>query len=194
MHIWNEIRDWFSDKTKKMGVRETSFPMFLSKTSLEKEKEHVEGFAPELAWVTKAGEKDLEVPVAVRPTSEAVMYPYYAKWIRSHRDLPLRLQQWNSVVGALILPVFGCLLVLNAHRFVGRRSRLLRSCGQESSCGRRVTPLTFRKSLLRRRSWRSLSTTRESMSSCSPSPSFAASMLHYRCLSDVNLTAFADAG
>ena len=98
MHIWNEIRDWFSDKTRKMGVKETSFPMFLSKTSLEKEKEHVEGFAPELAWVTKAGEKDLEVPVAVRPTSEAVMYPYYAKWIRSHRDLPLRLQQWNSVV------------------------------------------------------------------------------------------------
>ncbi|OIW31986.1 prolyl-tRNA synthetase [Coniochaeta ligniaria NRRL 30616] len=98
MHIWNVIRDWFTDKTRKMGVKETSFPMFLSKTSLDKEKDHVEGFAPELAWVTKAGEKDLEVPVAVRPTSEAVMYPYYAKWIRSHRDLPLRLQQWNSVV------------------------------------------------------------------------------------------------
>merc|ERR1711977_428189 len=64
----------------------------------EKEKDHVEGFAPELAWVTKAGDKDLEVPVAVRPTSEAVMYPYYSKWIRSHRDLPLRLNQWNSVV------------------------------------------------------------------------------------------------
>ncbi|KAK3315081.1 proline-tRNA ligase-like protein [Apodospora peruviana] len=98
MFIWNEIRDWFSARTKAMGVQETSFPMFLSATSLEKEKEHVEGFAPELAWVTKAGDKDLEVPVAVRPTSEAVMYPYYAKWIRSHRDLPLRLQQWNSVV------------------------------------------------------------------------------------------------
>ncbi|KAB5572045.1 proline-tRNA ligase-like protein [Coniochaeta sp. 2T2.1] len=98
MHIWNQIRDWFSSKTRAMGVQETSFPMFLSSTSLEKEKEHVEGFAPELAWVTKAGDKDLEVPVAVRPTSEAVMYPYYAKWIRSHRDLPLRLQQWNSVV------------------------------------------------------------------------------------------------
>jgi len=98
MHIWNEIREWFSGETKKLGVLETSFPMFLSSTSLEKEKQHVEGFAPELAWVTKAGDKDLEVPVAVRPTSEAVMYPYYAKWIRSHRDLPLRLQQWNSVV------------------------------------------------------------------------------------------------
>lgn len=87
MHIWNEIRDWFNERTKAMGVEEASFPMFLSSTSLEKEKAHVEGFAPELAWVTKAGEKDLEVPVAVRPTSEAVMYPYYAKWIRSCRLL-----------------------------------------------------------------------------------------------------------
>ncbi|KAK4162157.1 hypothetical protein QBC43DRAFT_322487 [Cladorrhinum sp. PSN259] len=98
MHIWGEIRDWFSERTKAMGVEETSFPLFLSATSLEKEKAHVEGFAPELAWVTKAGDKDLDVPVAVRPTSEAVMYPYYAKWIRSHRDLPLKLQQWCSVV------------------------------------------------------------------------------------------------
>lgn len=95
--------------------------MFLSSASFEKEKAHVEGFAPELAWVTRAGDKKLEQPVAVRPTSEAVMYPYYAKWIKSHRgrshitltpeyscrlvaniarntDLPLKLQQWCSVV------------------------------------------------------------------------------------------------
>ncbi|EGY14108.1 hypothetical protein VD0002_g1305 [Verticillium dahliae] len=98
MYIWSAIRKWFSDKIELMGVEETSFPIFLSSKSLEKEKDHVEGFAPELAWVTKAGDKDLEVPVAVRPTSEAVMYPYYSKWIRSHRDLPLRLNQWNSVV------------------------------------------------------------------------------------------------
>ncbi|TVY47651.1 putative proline--tRNA ligase [Lachnellula occidentalis] len=98
MFIWGEIRKWFQERIEKMGVDETSFPMFLSAKSLEKEKDHVEGFAPELAWVTKAGDKDLEVPVAVRPTSEAVMYPYYSKWIRSHRDLPFRLNQWNSVV------------------------------------------------------------------------------------------------
>jgi len=54
MFIWGEIRDWFSERTKAMGVEETSFPLFLSATSLEKEKAHVEGFAPELAWVTKA--------------------------------------------------------------------------------------------------------------------------------------------
>ncbi|KAG0652579.1 Prolyl-tRNA synthetase [Hyphodiscus hymeniophilus] len=98
MYIWNTIRKWFQEGIEEMGVEEASFPMFLSSKSLEKEKDHVEGFAPELAWVTKAGDKDLEVPVAVRPTSEAVMYPYYSKWIRSHRDLPLRLNQWNSVV------------------------------------------------------------------------------------------------
>ncbi|KAI0480770.1 prolyl-tRNA synthetase [Xylariaceae sp. FL0804] len=98
MYVWNVIRKWFQERIEAMGVEETSFPMFLSSKSLEKEKDHVEGFAPELAWVTKAGDKPLEVPVAVRPTSEAVMYPYYAKWIRSHRDLPLRLNQWNSVV------------------------------------------------------------------------------------------------
>ncbi|KAJ0347790.1 hypothetical protein COL154_006770 [Colletotrichum chrysophilum] len=98
MYIWGVIRKWFSERIEAMGVDETSFPIFLSSKSLEKEKDHVEGFAPELAWVTKAGDKDLEVPVAVRPTSEAVMYPYYSKWIRSHRDLPFRLNQWNSVV------------------------------------------------------------------------------------------------
>ncbi|KAI1816182.1 proline-tRNA ligase-like protein [Poronia punctata] len=98
MFTWSCIRKWFQERIEAMGVEETSFPMFLSSKSLEKEKDHVEGFAPELAWVTKAGDKDLEAPVAVRPTSEAVMYPYYAKWIRSHRDLPFRLNQWNSVV------------------------------------------------------------------------------------------------
>ncbi len=101
MHIWNTIPTWFQDRIERMGVEETSFHMFLSATSPEKEKGHVKGFAPELAWVTKAGDKDLEIPVAVRPTSEAVMYSYYVKWIHSYRDLPFRLNQWNSVVGNL---------------------------------------------------------------------------------------------
>lgn len=74
------------------------FPMFVSSDVLEREKDHIEGFAPEVAWVTRAGKSELERPVAIRPTSETVMYPYYAKWIQSHRDLPLKLNQWNSVV------------------------------------------------------------------------------------------------
>eukprot|EP00604_Paraphysomonas_vestita_P002376 CAMPEP_0174819574 /NCGR_PEP_ID=MMETSP1107-20130205/2893_1 /TAXON_ID=36770 /ORGANISM="Paraphysomonas vestita, Strain GFlagA" /LENGTH=425 /DNA_ID=CAMNT_0016033333 /DNA_START=729 /DNA_END=2006 /DNA_ORIENTATION=+ len=62
------------------------------------EKDHVEGFAPEVAWVTKSGETDLAEPIAVRPTSETIMYPFFSKWIRSHRDLPLELNQWCNVV------------------------------------------------------------------------------------------------
>lgn len=65
--------------------------MFVSKSALEKEKEHLEGFSPEVAWVTKSGQSDLDEPIAIRPTSETVMYPTFAKWIRSHRDLPLLL-------------------------------------------------------------------------------------------------------
>lgn len=62
------------------------------------EKDHLEGFAPEVAWVTKSGDSDLPEPIAVRPTSETIMYPFFAKWIRSHRDLPLELNQWSNVV------------------------------------------------------------------------------------------------
>ena len=96
--IWEAIQQWFDAKIKSIGVQNAYFPMFVSSKVLEKEKDHVEGFAPEVAWVTKAGSSDLEEPVAIRPTSETVMYPYYAKWIRSYRDLPLKLNQWNSVV------------------------------------------------------------------------------------------------
>lgn len=96
--VWEQIQDYFNKRIKSIGVRNSYFPMFVSRSVLEREKDHVEGFAPEVAWVTKAGSSDLEEPIAVRPTSETVMYPHYAKWIRSHRDLPLKLNQWNNVV------------------------------------------------------------------------------------------------
>ena len=96
--IWEEIQQWFNKKIKSIGVKNCSFPMFISQEMLEREKDHIEGFAAEVAWVTHAGNTPLEKKIAIRPTSETVIYPYYAKWIRSHRDLPLRLNQWNSVV------------------------------------------------------------------------------------------------
>ncbi|KDQ10336.1 hypothetical protein BOTBODRAFT_36241 [Botryobasidium botryosum FD-172 SS1] len=96
--IWEAIQEWFNVKIKEMGVENSYFPMFISSKVLEREKDHIEGFAPEVAWVTRAGNSDLEEPIAIRPTSETAMYPYYAKWIKSHRDLPLKLNQWNSVV------------------------------------------------------------------------------------------------
>lgn len=72
--------------------------MFVSKHALEKEENHIEGFAPEVAWVTKSGTSDMAEPVAIRPTSETIMYPAFAKWIRSHRDLPMKVNQWTNVV------------------------------------------------------------------------------------------------
>lgn len=96
--VWEKVQRWFDDEIKDLGVENASFPLFVSNKVLQKEKDHIEGFAPEVAWVTRAGKNELEEPIAIRPTSETVMYPYYAKWIRSHRDLPYRLNQWNSVV------------------------------------------------------------------------------------------------
>ncbi|XP_059610476.1 bifunctional glutamate/proline--tRNA ligase [Phlebotomus argentipes] len=96
--VWKVIKTWFDAEITKMGVKECYFPIFVSRSVLEKEKTHIADFAPEVAWVTKSGDSDLAEPIAVRPTSETVMYPAYAKWIQSHRDLPLRLNQWNNVV------------------------------------------------------------------------------------------------
>lgn len=81
-----------------MGVENSYFPLFVSQDRLEKEKDHVEGFAPEVAWVTKSGDGELAKPIAVRPTSETIMYPAFSDWIKSHRDLPLKLNQWSNVV------------------------------------------------------------------------------------------------
>ncbi|PKC72820.1 prolyl-tRNA synthetase [Rhizophagus irregularis] len=97
-NIWQEIQNFFDAEIKKLGVEDTYFPMFVSQRQLEREKDHIEGFAAEVAWVTKAGSSNIENPVAIRPTSETVMYPYFAKWIRTYRDLPLKLNQWCNVV------------------------------------------------------------------------------------------------
>eukprot|EP00551_Chaetoceros_affinis_P009826 CAMPEP_0203685138 /NCGR_PEP_ID=MMETSP0090-20130426/48393_1 /ASSEMBLY_ACC=CAM_ASM_001088 /TAXON_ID=426623 /ORGANISM="Chaetoceros affinis, Strain CCMP159" /LENGTH=965 /DNA_ID=CAMNT_0050554323 /DNA_START=51 /DNA_END=2948 /DNA_ORIENTATION=+ len=96
--MWDLIQNWFNIEIEKLGVENSYFPLFVSKDRLEKEKDHVEGFAPEVAWVTKSGDGDLAKPIAVRPTSETIMYPAFSDWIQSHRDLPLKLNQWSNVV------------------------------------------------------------------------------------------------
>jgi len=96
--IWQQIQGFFQSEIEKIGVEPCYFPMFVSKGALEKEESHVEGFAAEVAWVTKSGQSDLDQPIAIRPTSETVMYPTFKKWIRSYRDLPMRLNQWCNVV------------------------------------------------------------------------------------------------
>ncbi|XP_046402362.1 bifunctional glutamate/proline--tRNA ligase-like isoform X2 [Ischnura elegans] len=96
--IWEVIKGWLDAQFKKLGVQNCYFPIFVSKNVLEMEKTHIADFAPEVAWVTKSGDSDLAEPIAVRPTSETVMYPAYAKWVQSYRDLPIKLNQWNNVV------------------------------------------------------------------------------------------------
>lgn len=96
--VWEAIRMWFDAEIRKLGVQNCYFPIFVSKAALEKEKTHIADFAPEVAWVTKSGDSDMAEPIAVRPTSETVMYPAYAKWVQSYRDLPIKLNQWNNVV------------------------------------------------------------------------------------------------
>ena len=96
--IWEFIQQYLDKEFKKNGVRNAYFPLFISKKSLEKEKEHLDDFSPEVAWITKAGDKTLENEIAIRPTSETIMYEYFKDWLKSHRDLPMKYNQWCNVV------------------------------------------------------------------------------------------------
>lgn len=96
--IWEEIKAFFDAKIKKLGVKNCYYPVFISEENLNKEESHIEGFAAEVAWVTHGGKNKLEKRIAVRPTSETAMYKDYSDKIQSHRDLPLKRNQWNNVV------------------------------------------------------------------------------------------------
>lgn len=96
--IWEKIVAECNKEFKKAGIKNCYFPLFIPEKAFEREKEHVEGFIPEVAWVTHAGKTKLNEKLAIRPTSEAIMYESYSKWIRSWRDLPMRYNQWNNVV------------------------------------------------------------------------------------------------
>ncbi len=96
--IWESISCFIDSLIKERGVQNAYFPLFIPEKNLCRESEHVEGFTPEVAWVTHAGATKLNEKLAVRPTSETIMYPAFSKWIRSHRDLPLKINQWCNVV------------------------------------------------------------------------------------------------
>lgn len=96
--IWENIQKHLDYKFKETGVENAYFPIFIPEKFLTKEKDHVEGFAPEVAVVTHAGGKKLDEPLIVRPTSETIMYDTFSKWIQSYRDLPLLINQWANVV------------------------------------------------------------------------------------------------
>jgi prolyl-tRNA synthetase len=96
--IWESMRDELDRHIKRTGHQNLYFPLFVPKSLLEREAEHVEGFNPQVAWVTKAGGEDLAEPLAIRPTSEAIIAEAVKDWIQSYRDLPLLMNVWNNVV------------------------------------------------------------------------------------------------
>lgn len=96
--IWEMIQNELDRRIKATGHENAAFPLLIPESFLKKEAEHVEGFAPELAVVTHAGGKELEEPLVVRPTSETIIHYMFARWIKSWRDLPLKINQWANVV------------------------------------------------------------------------------------------------
>lgn len=96
--IWEKIVAETDVRLKKLGIKNAYFPLLIPEKAFAKEQEHVKGFTPEVAWVTHVGNTELAERLAIRPTSEAIMYESYSKWIRSWRDLPLKINQWNNVI------------------------------------------------------------------------------------------------
>ena len=96
--LWENIQQALDRRFKATGHMNAAFPLLIPKSFIEKEKSHVEGFSPELAVVTIGGGEKLEEPLVIRPTSETIIGHAYAKWIQSYRDLPVLINQWNSVV------------------------------------------------------------------------------------------------
>jgi prolyl-tRNA synthetase len=96
--IWEKIQQVFNKRIWETDHKNVYFPMFIPESFLKKEAEHFAGFVPEVAWVTEGGSTQLEEKLAVRPTSETIIYATYAKWIRSWRDLPIKLNQWCNIV------------------------------------------------------------------------------------------------
>src|SRR5215213_1304432 len=96
--IWELIQQAFDREFKKTGHVNAYFPLFIPESLLKKEAEHVEGFAPQVAYVTHGGGEELEEKLVVRPTSEAIIGTMYAKWVQSWRDLPILINQWANVV------------------------------------------------------------------------------------------------
>jgi prolyl-tRNA synthetase len=96
--IWENLQRLLDARFKETDVVNAYFPLLIPRSFLEREAEHVEGFAPEVAWVTRGGGEELEEPLAIRPTSETIIGHTYAKWIQSYRDLPVLINQWNNVM------------------------------------------------------------------------------------------------
>ena len=96
--IWENIQKYADEKFKKAGVKNVYFPVLIPESLLAKEEDHIEGFAPEVAWVTIGGQQELDEKLCIRPTSETMFSTLYSKWLKSWRDLPLVYNQWCNVL------------------------------------------------------------------------------------------------
>ncbi len=100
--IWENIQSILDKEFKKDGTKNAYFPLLIPESLLNRESDHFKGFTPEVFWVTRTGDNEIDNKLAIRPTSETIAYESYAKWIKSWRDLPLKLNFWNSVLRAEI--------------------------------------------------------------------------------------------
>ena len=116
--LWENMKQRLDARIKATGHVNAYFPLFIPESLLQKEAEHVEGFAPEVAWVTHGGNEKLTERLVVRPTSETIICEMYSRWIQSYRDLPVLINQWCNVV---------------------RWEKVTRPFAHLSSCGRKVT-------------------------------------------------------
>ncbi|MBO0779188.1 MAG: proline--tRNA ligase [Ktedonobacteraceae bacterium] len=96
--MWENVQHLLDTRFKETDVVNAYFPLLIPRSFMEKEAEHVEGFAPEVAWVTRGGGEELEEPLAIRPTSETIIGHSYARWVQSYRDLPILINSWNNVL------------------------------------------------------------------------------------------------
>ena len=129
-YIWQKIQDYFNSVIKKHRVENAYFPLFIPKSFFEKEAQHATGFKAEVDWIEQKedGEK-----VALRPTSETIMYDSYSKWIRSYRDLPLRINQWCNIVR---WEVSDCKLFLRSREFLWQEGHCVYE--KEKECDKEV--------------------------------------------------------
>src|SRR2546430_14560 len=133
--IWELVQAGLDQLFKETGHDNAYFPLFIPQSYLQREAEHVEGFAPEVAVVTHAGGKELEEPLVVRPTSETIIGETFARWISSYRDLPLLINQWANVVRWELRPR----LFLRTTEFLWQEGHTAHT--DEADAGREARPI-----------------------------------------------------
>ncbi len=129
--LWQKIQDYFNKVLEKRKVENAYFPMFIPESFFKKEAEHAEGFSPEVAWLAQKDDKSERI--ALRPTSETIIYDSYSKWIRSWRDLPLRINQWCNIVR---WEVSDCKLFLRSREFLWQEGHCVYAT--EKECDKEV--------------------------------------------------------